>query len=110
MNKILIISLHPEAALRGEDRSLAAAALSSEIPTKQHRQHRPIPETLANPRPVPPAVPPMPGAEAAPLEPPPAVWRPRWRTAHRTTDSSFRSPRPLTYAAGPEFAALSANA
>src|SRR5258708_22811584 len=114
--KFLIISLHPAAAVREEDHSLAAAPCSR-TPTKRYRLHRQCPRTRGDFRPVSPAAWPMtqaakwpaPAAAPAPLESPGAVWRSPSRTEHRTTASSFRSPRKSTYAARPEFAALSAK-
>ncbi len=115
--KYLIISSHPAAALREEDHSLAAAP-SSKTPTKQHRPHRPNPKTRGNSHRASPAVWPMTPAVAgaaaaapapAPLQRPAAVQRLPSRTAHRAAASSLRSPRKSTYAAGPEFAALSAK-
>ncbi|MEO9056321.1 MAG: hypothetical protein ABI356_15655 [Steroidobacteraceae bacterium] len=45
--KFLIISLHPAAALREQDHSLAAAP-SSKTPTKQHHPRRQSPKTREN--------------------------------------------------------------
>jgi len=58
MNKYLIISLHPAAAVREEDHSPAAAP-SSKTPTKQYRPHRQSPRTRGNLRLVSPAAWPM---------------------------------------------------
>src|ERR1700722_1603572 len=116
--KFLIISSHPAAALREEDHSLAAAP-SSKTPTKQYRPHRQSPKTRGNSHQASPAVSPMtqavpvsvqaPVAAPAPMESLAAVRRSRSRRAHRTAASFLRSPRKSTYAAGPEFAALSAK-
>lgn len=114
MAKFLIISLRPAAVREEEDHSLAAAP-SSKTPTKRYRPHRRIPKTRGNCRRPSPAVWPMTLAAPValstpvPLQAPAAVSHRRSRTAHPTAASSLRSPRESTYAAGPEFAALSAK-